>query len=43
LFGISLFDTSENSLSEHIERIEDRLIVLPKAVHQPRKGVADNF
>ena len=43
LLGISLFDTSGNSLSEHIDRIEDKLMVLPKAVHQPRKGVDDDF
>ncbi len=43
LLGISLFDTSGNSLTEHIDRIEDKLIVLPKAVHQPRKGVDDDF
>jgi transcriptional regulator with XRE-family HTH domain len=43
LLGISLFDTSGNSLTEDIERIEDKLTVLPKAVHQSRKGVDDDF
>jgi transcriptional regulator with XRE-family HTH domain len=43
LVGVKLFDADSNSLSSHMERIEDKLALLPKAVHKPRKMVDDDF
>ena len=43
LVGVKLFDTDSNTLSTHIERTEDKLALLPKAIHKPRKAVDDAF
>jgi transcriptional regulator with XRE-family HTH domain len=43
LVGVKLFDADSSALSSHIERIEDKLALLPKAVHKRRKVVDDDF
>jgi transcriptional regulator with XRE-family HTH domain len=43
LVGVKLFDTDSKAMSSHIERIEDKLALLPKAIHKRRKVVDDDF
>lgn len=44
LVGIKLFDEERSSLVSHISRADDKLAVLPKAVHKRRKvSVEDDF
>jgi len=43
LVGVKLFDADSSTLGTHIERAEDKLALLPKAIHKPRKAVDDAF
>lgn len=43
LVGVNLFDAENKSLAEQIERTNDKLALLPKAIHKSRKGVDDEF
>lgn len=43
IVGVKLFDTDSRGLATHIERIEDKLALLPKAVQKRRKAVDDDF
>ncbi len=42
LVGVKLFDVNASSLTEHINRTEDKLALLPKQVRKP-KTVDDEF
>ncbi|MCP4697518.1 MAG: helix-turn-helix transcriptional regulator [Gammaproteobacteria bacterium] len=41
LVGVKLFDADD--MASHIERTEDKLALLPKAVRKPQKPVDDDF
>lgn len=43
LVGVKLFDAEAASLSAHLARTDDRLSLLPKSVHNSKKGVDDDF
>ena len=43
LVGVKLFDADTASLSGHIKQAEDKLALLPKAVHKKTKAVDDEF
>ncbi len=43
LVGVKLFDTDDKAMSSNIERIEDKLALLPKTVHKQRKEIDDDF
>ena len=42
LVGVSLFDDS-NTMASHIERTEDKLSLLPKAIQKSKKAIDDDF
>lgn len=41
--GIPLFDEDRTRLPQHIERIDDKLALLPQAIRKGNKGVKDDF
>jgi transcriptional regulator with XRE-family HTH domain len=43
LAGVKLFDTEKGSLAMHLEMTNDKIALLPKAVHKNRKDVDDDF
>lgn len=43
LVGVKLFDTETASLAAHLERTNDKLALLPKAIHKSKKAVDDDF
>jgi len=43
LVGVKLFDTENTSLAMHIERTDDKIALLPKAIHKRKKVVDDDF
>jgi transcriptional regulator with XRE-family HTH domain len=43
LVGVPLFDAGPGRLSDKIERIDDKLALLPKAIHKPDIKVNDAF
>lgn len=43
LVGVKLFDAEASSLAEKIKQAEDKMALLPKAVHKQTKVVDDNF
>ncbi len=43
LVDVKLFDTGNSSLATHLERTDDKIALLPKAVRKSRKAVDDNF
>ncbi|MFT5351828.1 MAG: transcriptional regulator with XRE-family HTH domain [Gammaproteobacteria bacterium] len=43
LVGVKLFDADDKVMSANIERIEDKLALLPKTVHKQRKVIDDDF
>ena len=43
LVGIKLFSTENTSLAMHLDRIEDKLALLPKAIHKSKKPIDDDF
>lgn len=43
LVGVALFDPESSRLAPHIERLDDKLVLLPKSIRRPRKEVNDEF
>jgi len=43
LSGVDIFDPDATSLAPQISRLEDKLALLPKAIHTPRSEVNDDF
>ncbi len=43
LVGVPLFDAGPGRLSDKIARIDDKLALLPKAIHKPDTKVNDAF
>jgi len=43
LVGVKLFDADSNVLASHIERIEDKLALMPKTVQKRKKAIDDDF
>ena len=43
LVGIPLFDSNHVPLATHLERTDDILTLLPKAIHKSNKDVDDDF
>ena len=43
LVGVKLFDAESSALASHSKQIEDKLSLLPKAVHKKTKAVDDDF
>ena len=43
LVGIRLFDLDEKGIRDLSQRITDRIAILPKHVHKPRKALIDAF
>lgn len=43
LVGVVLFDAGPGRLSDKIERADDKLALLPKAIHKPASEVNDDF
>lgn len=43
LVGIKLFDADEPLLKSRIENTNDKIALLPKAIHKPTKVVDDDF
>lgn len=43
IVGVHLFDADNGRLSENIARTDDKLALMPKAIHNPPKVVKDDF
>ncbi|MCF6263509.1 MAG: helix-turn-helix domain-containing protein [Xanthomonadales bacterium] len=43
IVGISLFDADPSRLASQIKHIEDKLTLLPKAIHKKTKVINDDF
>ena len=43
LVGVPLFDAGPGRLSDKIERVTDKLALLPKSIHKPEPKVNDAF
>lgn len=43
LVGVKLFNADSPSLATHLERADDKLALLPKAVHKSKKTIDDDF
>lgn len=43
ILGITLFDAEPSRLASQIKHIEDKLTLLPKAIHKKTKIINDNF
>jgi transcriptional regulator with XRE-family HTH domain len=43
LLGLPLFDIERSSLGSSIERVQDKLALLPKAIRRPRAEIDDDF
>jgi transcriptional regulator with XRE-family HTH domain len=43
LVGVKLFDADEKSLAERHGQTDDRLALLPKAIHRSKKVLVDDF
>lgn len=43
ILGVPLFEPELGALQKHRRELEDRLTLLPKAVHAPPDGVKDDF
>lgn len=43
ILGVPLFEPELGALQRHTRQLEDRLLLLPKAVHVPRDEVKDDF
>ncbi len=43
LVGVNLFDADNGRLSGNIARADDKLALMPKAIHKPSKGAKDDF
>lgn len=43
IVGVNLFDADNGRLSGNIARADDKLALMPKAIHKPSKGAKDDF
>ncbi len=43
IVGIQLFDTGPSRLASQIRQVEDKLTLLPKAIHKKPKVINDDF
>lgn len=43
IVGISLFDAEPSRLASQIKQVEDKLTLLPKAIHKKTKVINDDF
>lgn len=43
IVGITLFDAGPSRLASHIKQVEDKLTLLPKAIHKKTKVINDDF
>lgn len=43
IVGISLFDAGPSRLASQIKQVEDKLTLLPKAIHKKTKVIDDDF
>lgn len=43
IVGVPLFDTSDERLSSKLDRVNDKLALLPKHIRKPRTEVSDDF
>ena len=43
IVGVKLFDPESSSLTTHIDRVDDKLALLPKYVRKSTKAVKDDF
>lgn len=43
ILGLKLFDAEETSLSKHIIRNEDKLVLMPKSIRKKTKVINDDF
>ncbi len=43
IVGVKLFDADDTTLNKHIRRIEDKLTLLPKAIHKKKRKIDDDF
>lgn len=43
LVGIDLFEAETSPLAQQIRATDDRIALLPKSTHRPRKAVDDDF
>ena len=43
IVGVKLFDENQTSLNKHIRQVEDKLTLLPKAIHKKKRKVDDDF
>lgn len=43
ILGVNLFDNDRKQLSSHIQQINNKLALLPQAIHQTAKVVNDDF
>jgi len=43
IVGVKLFDADETTLTKHIRQVEDKLTLLPKAIHKKKRKVDDDF
>lgn len=43
LVGVNLFDADNHKLWQQIERIDDKIALLPKSIRKPRKTLNDDF
>ena len=43
IVGVKLFDADETTLNKHIRQVEDKLTLLPKAIHKKKRKVDDDF
>lgn len=43
IVDVKLFDADETTLSKYIRQVEDKLTLLPKAIHKKKRKVDDDF
>jgi transcriptional regulator with XRE-family HTH domain len=43
IVGVSLFDTSEQSLGRHLRQAEEKLSLLPKSIRKQARVIDDDF
>lgn len=43
LVGIALFGSDKHALSQHIQHVDEKLALLPKATHKSTKVIDDDF
>lgn len=43
LVGVSLFESDRQALSKHLQQVNEKLTLLPKATHKPIKVINDDF